>query len=508
MDPRTPDSSRGPLAGRYRLDREVGRGGMGSVWLAHDERLGREVAIKRVGHLPGESLPHLARAMREARSTAALNHRNVVAVYDAVEEGEHLWLVMEYVPGRTLSEITAAEGPLDPVRAARIGAQVADGLAAAHAAGMVHRDVKPGNVLVTDDDAAKISDFGIARSMADDQLTQTGLMVGTPAYFAPELARGADASPASDVWALGATLFAAVEGHGPYPSQGNALAVLAGIASEPAPLPERAGPLREPIRRMMQPDIDDRWSMAECARALHDVAERHGGPAPAPVEDPTAVFAAPAPAPAPDPVPTPEHVEPVALPPADGERRRRTPWVLAAVLVLLLLGGAAWAMSGDDDTEPAATTDQSSSSSSPRGGQGGQPSADPTPTETPDEPEPEPTPEEPEPTPTEEEPEPAPAAGSPADFVAGYYSLLPGDTETAWTMFTEGYQSDLGGFDEYDGFWRTIDAVSVDGVEEVDDTIADVTLTYTTDGSTQTETRRIYLEPTDDGFLITADERV
>jgi serine/threonine protein kinase len=130
-----------PIGGRYRVEREVGRGGMGSVWLAQDERLGRPVAVKRVGMLPGESLPHLARAMREARSSAALNHPNVVSVYDAVEEGEHLWLVMEYVPGRTLAEIVAAEGALAPVRVARIGAQVADGLAAAHAAGTVHRDV-------------------------------------------------------------------------------------------------------------------------------------------------------------------------------------------------------------------------------------------------------------------------------------------------------------------------------------------------------------------------------
>ncbi len=466
---------------------------MGSVWLAHDERLGREVAVKRVGHLPGESLPHLARAMREARSTAALNHRNVVAVYDAVEEGDHLWLVMEYVPGRTLSEITAAEGPMDPLRAARIGAQVADGLAAAHAAGMVHRDVKPGNILVTDDDVAKISDFGIARHLADDQLTQTGLMVGTPAYFAPELARGADASPASDVWALGATLFAAVEGHGPYPSQGNALAVLAGIASEPAPLPERAGPLRQPIRRMMDADVAARWSMADCAHALRQVNDRHSG-APVPTPEQTAVFAAPTPTPTPTP------------PAEDDHRRRRTPLVLAAVLVLLLLGGAAWAMTDDDETDPAVTSDEPRSSAS-RAGQGdGKPSADPTPEETPD-----PMPEEPAPTPTEEEPEPeapAPDAGDPADFVAGYYSLLPGDTGSAWEMFTEGYQSDLGGFDQYDGFWRTIDALAIEGVEEVDDTTVDATITYTTDGSEQTETRRIYLEPADGGFLIAADEVV
>jgi serine/threonine protein kinase len=263
-----------PIGGRYRVEREVGRGGMGSVWLAHDERLGRAVAIKRVGRLPGESLPHLARAMREARSSAALNHPNVVSVYDAVEEGEHLWLVMEYVPGRTLAEVVAAEGPLAPDRVARIGAQVADGLAAAHAVGTVHRDVKPGNVLVGDDDVAKISDFGIARSAGDDKLTQTGLMTGTPAYFAPELARGDEATPASDVWGLGATLYAAVEGHSPYPSQANPLALMARIAHEAPPEPRSAGPLRRPISRMMDIDPVSRPTMAACAQELHRSRQR------------------------------------------------------------------------------------------------------------------------------------------------------------------------------------------------------------------------------------------
>ena len=229
------------IAGRYRVEREVGRGGMGSVWLCHDELLGREVAVKQVGRMPGESTTDVARAMREARSSAALNHRNVVAVYDAVEEGEHVWLVMEYVAGRTLSQIVAEDGPLPPERVAWIGAQVADGLAAAHARGTVHRDVKPGNILVTDDDLAKISDFGIARTHGDATLTQAGLVTGTPAYFSPELARGDAASPASDVWALGATLYAAVEGRGAYPEQANALALLTTIATERPAAPARAG---------------------------------------------------------------------------------------------------------------------------------------------------------------------------------------------------------------------------------------------------------------------------
>src|SRR3712207_116691 len=129
------------IAGRYHVQRAIGRGGMGTVWLCTDEVLGRQVAVKQVGTLPGETTLDLARALREARSSAALNHRNVVSVYDAVEDGERIWLVMEYVPGRTLAETVAQDGPLDPLRAAWIGAQVADGLAAAHARGTIHRDV-------------------------------------------------------------------------------------------------------------------------------------------------------------------------------------------------------------------------------------------------------------------------------------------------------------------------------------------------------------------------------
>ena len=203
------------IAGRYRLEREIGRGGMGMVWLCRDERLDRDVADKQVGGLPGESSMHLARALREARHSAALNHPHVVAIFDAIEEGNAVWLIMEYVPSRTLSQIIRTDGALSPGRAARIGAQVADGLAAAHARGIVHRDVKPSNILVGEGDLAKISDFGIARAIDEEQLTRSGLVMGTPSYFSPEQARGEEPTPASDVWALGATLYAAVEGRPP-----------------------------------------------------------------------------------------------------------------------------------------------------------------------------------------------------------------------------------------------------------------------------------------------------
>src|SRR5688500_12207491 len=217
MPPRT-------IADRYIVERAVGRGGMGTVWLCRDEVLDRDVAVKEVGNMPGASTSDLARALREARSVAALNHPNVVSVYDAVKDGDHHWLIMEYVPSRNLSEMVAEEGALSPDRVAWIGAQAADGLAAAHERGTVHRAVKPGNLLVTDDDRVKITDFGLARTHGDPRLTGSGIVTGTPAYFAPELAQGNEPTFAADVWALGASLYAAVEGRLPYPDQSNPIA--------------------------------------------------------------------------------------------------------------------------------------------------------------------------------------------------------------------------------------------------------------------------------------------
>ena len=481
------------IAGRYRIEREVGRGGMGAVWLATDERLGRPVAIKQVGHLPGEWVPDLARAMREARSSAALNHRNVVSVYDAIEEGDHIWLVMEYVPGRTLTEIVAQDGPISPERAAWIGAQVADGLAAAHELGTVHRDVKPGSILVSDGDVAKISDFGIARTLGEDKLTQSGLMTGTPAYFSPELARGADPSPASDVWALGATLYAAVEGRSPYPDEANALAMLARIAQDPPPRPESAGGLTDAITRMMDPDDTRRWDMADCAHALHRLHDGHAGER---TREHTTVFAAPAatPEPTPTPVPTPvPAVEPVPAEPAlsdtgssGSSRTRRILLLVGALAVIAILVAVASSVLGDpDESEPNAadSTPSETASDEPSDEPSEETSEEPPPEETSDSP----TEEASEPT-TEAEP-PAPAGGK-QGFVAGYYSVLPDDTETGYAMLSPEYQQETS-YEDYDGFWSTIDSVSVDDTQPGEPDAVDVTITYTQDGSSEQETRRI-----------------
>jgi len=482
------------IAGRYRVEREVGRGGMGSVWLCRDELLGRVVAVKRVSGLPGESTPDLARAMREARSTAALNHRHVVAVYDAVEEGDHLWLVMEYVPGRTLAEIMAAEGPLSPERVAWIGAQVADGLAAAHARGTVHRDVKPGNILVTDEDHAKISDFGIARTHGDPQLTGTGLVSGTPGYFAPEVARGDEATPASDVWSLGATLYSAVEGQAPYPKKDNALATLTMIASQRPSAPVRAGILAEPIGRMMDPDPGSRWGMADAAHTLHRLHERHAaagtreevaaGPPPTPTRPATQATAAGA------------ATADAATPPP---RRRRRPLLAALVVLLLLLvaglGYLWWSSSAD---QPSASPGPSPHSRTPS----------PSPASTTSSPSQSPSSSPSTASPSTSGVQP-PSHGGPSGFVTGYYSLLPDNTPRAWSMLSSDYQRQVGGYGSYKGFWDTIRTVDVTGTSPAGPHAVDVSLDYTrTDGSTASEVRRLYLESTGGGYVVTGDQVV
>ena len=315
------------IGGRYRVQSAIGQGGMGTVWLCRDETLHRDVAVKQVGLLPGESVTDSARALREARSSAGLSHRNVVTVFDVVEESGHIWLVMEHVPGRSLSEIIKEDGPLGPAVVADIGAQIADGLAAAHAAGTMHRDVKPGNVLIREDGVAKVSDFGIARNASDPALTQSGFLTGTPSYFSPELARGADPGPGTDVWALGATLYAAVEGRSPYEQRTNPVAVLHDITSGQPPRPQRADFLEPALLRMMDRNPDSRWSMEDAGHALHRLADSHR-----PEGTLENTVATPVPArsqePGPDPTPTPTPT-PSGAGPGRRARRRRRPEVAA-----------------------------------------------------------------------------------------------------------------------------------------------------------------------------------
>jgi serine/threonine protein kinase len=500
------------IAGRYRIEREVGRGGMGMVWLCRDERLDRDVAVKQVGGLPGESSMHLARALREARHSAALNHPNVVAIFDAIEDGNVVWLIMEYVPSRTLSQIIRTEGALPAARTARIGAQVADGLAAAHARGTIHRDVKPSNILVAEGDLAKISDFGIARAIDEEQLTRSGLVTGTPSYFSPEQARGEEPTPASDVWALGATIYAAVEGRPLFPEQSNAIAMLRVIADADPPPAQRAGPLRPALERMLDPDPSSRWSMAQAARGLRDL-----GDGALPQEEPTRLLeAAPPPPASRTPVPAPVPAAPPGQAPQDTVRRsvaaddrpgRRSPAALVAALVVLLVAAAAGGYylisdpsSPTADPQAAQTPDERPShtrSSSPSPAES-EPSRSPETTADPPDPTPEPAEQEGE----ADEPQ---GTGDPATLVAEYYSYLPDDTETSWQMLSPQLQNEVGR-GSYEGFWASVSDVRVDDVTAARDGAVLVTLTYTTSRGTEQETRRLIVSEAGGSLLISGDQ--
>ncbi|MGI5206989.1 protein kinase domain-containing protein [Spirillospora sp. CA-108201] len=270
------------LAGRYRLESVVGRGGMGTVWRATDETLDREVAVKEVVLPAGlgdeERENRHRRTLREARASARLNHPGVVTVHDVVDEDGRPWIVMELVRARSLQEVVDEDGPLPPGRVASIGAQIAGALRAAHAIGVLHRDVKPANVLVTGDDRAVLTDFGIAQVAGDATLTGTGLIMGSPAYMSPERVNGDPAIPASDLWALGATLYAATEGKAPH-HRSDAMAVLAAVMTQDVPPPKNAGPLAPVLTGLLDRDPVRRMTGDRAEEALRAVASGHAADA-------------------------------------------------------------------------------------------------------------------------------------------------------------------------------------------------------------------------------------
>ena len=497
------------IAARYQVERTIGKGGMGTVWLARDERLGRDVAVKQIGLLPGETAPDLARAMREARSSAVLNHPNVVSIYDVVEENDRIWLVMEYVPCRTLGQIIKQDGPLTPEAAVGIGAQVADGLAAAHAVRTIHRDVKPGNILVTAEGVAKISDFGIARAHDQGQLTRTGMVIGTPEYFAPELARGEDPTIEVDVWALGATLYAAVEGQPPYPHQSNALALLATIASTPPPRAERAGFLTEPIARMLDPNPDSRWAMKDAAHMLRRLNERHAQEHTRQSTSELPAARGLAAAATPGPSPTLDRSSGRSASEMEGPTDYRTRRPLggrllltgvAALLALALVGGYLLVHDGSTG-QPSAASDRSRTGTSGNGHQqkspGSASTASSSPTSAPTTGGSSPS--------QQQTVQPVTGAGA-QQFVRAYYSALPLNTRSAWATLSPGFQSRIGGYRQYQGFWSTISSVLVGRTTSAGNNTVDVSLTYTSNqGQVDHEVRRLYLVREGTGYLIDHD---
>ncbi|GAA2070248.1 protein kinase domain-containing protein [Actinomadura alba] len=350
-----PNDGKQLVAGKYRLERIVGQGGMGAVWRAHDEVLGRTVAVKEVRHPPGaderDTASWNARTLREARAAARLRHPGIIAVHDVVQHDGRPWIVMEFVEGSALDALIGGGPPPAPETAARIGARVLDALRAAHAAGVVHRDVKPANILL-EGDRVVVTDFGIARTEDDTALTRTGAVLGTPAFMSPEQAAGRAVTPAADLWSLGATLYALVEGRPPF-SGPNAAAVIAAILTEePAP-PRRAGPLAPLLAGLLVRDPAGRMTAEQAAAGLAAVAaDRPAAPPSAAPPSAAPPFGRPAPgepprSPAPagyfDAMRAAFQGQPLPARPSGAtrparERRARAPWIAAAaVLVAMVL---------------------------------------------------------------------------------------------------------------------------------------------------------------------------
>jgi serine/threonine protein kinase len=264
------------IAGRYRLRGVIGRGGMGVVWLAADELLDREVAIKEAVRPPevddAEWDILRERSLSEARTAARLNHPNIVGVFDILEQDGRPWLVMQLVPFPSLSDVIQRSGPLSPGHAARVGLSVLSAIQAAHSAGVLHRDVKPGNVLLGPDNQVVLADFGLAVTDGSPHATRTGLIIGSPSYMSPERARGEPPSGAADLWSLGATLYAAVEGRDPFERNGST-AVLAAVISDDPDAPYRAGPLWPVISGLLEKDPRQRLTADQAQWMLQPVAD-------------------------------------------------------------------------------------------------------------------------------------------------------------------------------------------------------------------------------------------
>ena len=323
------------VAGRYRLLDRLGSGGMGTVWRAEDVVLGRPVAVKEVVFPHGVSEEEREvlreRTRREARTAAKLDHPSAVTVFDVAEEDGTPYLVMELVDARTLAEVVRSDGPLTPHRAAEVGLAVLGALEAAHAEGIVHRDVKPGNVLLRSDGRVVLTDFGIATTTGDSSITSTGLLLGSPSYIAPERARGEQPGPPSDLWSLGATLFTAVEGRAPYDKGEPLPTMTAVVTGDHAPF-VAAGPLAPVLEGLLEKDPTQRMTAEQACEALKRVLaadETQLEPYPAEPAQPKAA--------------TPDHTAALSLGDVREEvaqeehtRRTRTPLVVLAVTLLVI----------------------------------------------------------------------------------------------------------------------------------------------------------------------------
>ncbi|MFR9730173.1 protein kinase domain-containing protein [Saccharopolyspora sp. MS10] len=461
------------VAGRYRVESRLGSGAMGVVWKASDERLSRTVAVKEL-HLrqslnDADVQTAKRRAIREGRITARLMHRHAIAVYDVVEEDGRPCLIMEFLDSRSLEVVLAESGTLPVAEVARLGADIAAALAAAHDAGIVHRDVKPGNILVAED-VTKITDFGISRALGD--ASTTGVLAGTPAYLAPEVAQGGKADFHTDVYSLGSTLYAALEGRPPFGLGDNSIALLHRVAAGEFDAPENAGELTPVLLRMLAAEPAQRPTMHQAQRALAAAADGEELPAeftaipvPAPTRTTPAVPAAPEPTP-----------EPTREP---AERRR---YGLVAVGAVLVLGaGVTAALLTGNLTGEHSAAPPTSAAPAPS------PQPVPAPEETPTRPESSSAPE------TPEQPETPARPSSPDAVVAAYYAGMPGDLEGAWQQLTPDYQTNhAGGFEAFRDFWEPVTSVQASGVSTEGPSTALATITYQFDDGRTVEEKTRY----------------
>ncbi|MGB3444052.1 MAG: serine/threonine-protein kinase [Actinophytocola sp.] len=454
------------IAGRYRLTERLGSGGMGLVWQAYDERLHRKIAVKQV-LVPAElsssqSEEMIRRTMREGRIAARLQHPQLITVFDVVQDGGQPYLIMEYLPSTSLSGL----GTLPPDEVARIGAEAASGLAAAHEAGVVHRDVKPANVLVGEDGTVKITDFGIARVSEDIAGTLTSTFAGTPAYLAPEVAKGNAATYASDVYSLGATLYTAVEGEPPSGNDANPMAQLYRIASGVITPPAKAGPLTEVLLWLLNPDPEQRPTMAQARDALAGVTYETPEPSAAAPTTPVAPVAAPTPA-ATGPLPA-------AAPSAENTGTRGRAVLFAAVLVVVAVAAAlVTTLINRDDTSPSAGSSDTTSETTPQTTSEAAPTTEPSPSDETTTTAPTTT------TSATTTAATPPPPADPAAAISAYYAMMPGNRADAWNRLSKRYQeSRAQGRQSYENYWTGVNSVSASEVAPTGPTTVEATILY------------------------------
>ncbi|WP_116203087.1 serine/threonine-protein kinase [Amycolatopsis circi] len=462
------------VAGRYELVELIGSGAMGMVWRGEDKILGRVVAVKEL-LMPvnqGEDKVEEARnrAMREARIAARLQHPNAISVFNVVQHEDRPWLIMEYLPSRSLAVKLREDGPLTVDEAIPFAVQLAGVLAAAHRAGIVHRDVKPGNVLLGDDGTTvKVTDFGISRAVGDVTLTATGEISGTPAFLAPEVARGEEATFASDVFALGATLYMAVEGDPPFGTADNAIALLYRVSSGSINPPKQAGKLEPLLLKLLELKPEDRPSMTEVVAELRKL---DGGVTPV--------------ATVPEPLTLPEAKPPVvpttvavpaegaaAVPPAGSDRRRRgmifagagALLVVIAVIVTVVLTRNHGEENPSANPPPPASSAASSAPATPSASQ-------PSPSTSPSSP------------PSSSSAPPSSSAANSPDAMASalrtYFSYLPSNLEGGWAMISDKFRAAHKNqtFDEYKAWWGRFSSVTASDVQVTGDNTLSAVITY------------------------------